>query len=205
MNPDIARELFSYICGQDRPFFVDGLPLPLDQRCLGLYLGALLTGFWLFATGIWRRALPPPIILRVDAVLLFAAMLGGLHVIDPGPLSRFAFGLWTGHVAILWLAGARTEFRRMTAPDGAGQPVWRNSDIAQSLIFPLVLAVFAAGFPLLLPAGWQFWTAAASLGVLALGAAAVAACEAALRSIYLGFCHAARAAGSIASNTIEDS
>ena len=50
-------DIFSHFCGQGSCFVVDGAALPVCQRCLGLYVGALLTAVWLAATGIWRRGL----------------------------------------------------------------------------------------------------------------------------------------------------
>jgi len=90
---EIAEHLFSFICGQARPFVVDGMSLPLGQRCLGLYFGAEVTLAWVLATRLWRRGMPGTGVLALGAAMLIAAMLGGLHVIDPGPLWRFGFGL----------------------------------------------------------------------------------------------------------------
>ena len=56
MSIESITELFSYLCGQSRSFVADGTTLPLDQRCLGLYVGALLTVLWLLGSGIWRRS-----------------------------------------------------------------------------------------------------------------------------------------------------
>jgi hypothetical protein len=175
MNLETARELFSYICGQSRSFVADGVLLPLDQRCLGLYVGALLTALWLLGSGIWRRGLPTRGVFGVNVALLFAAMLGGLHVIDPGPLWRFAFGLWTGHVATLWLSGAAVQFWHLSRPGAAAELRWRTTQIAQALAFPAGLAGLAAALPLLLPLGWRFWTAAAGLGVAVLAGTILAA------------------------------
>jgi hypothetical protein len=175
---ETAEHLFSIICGQARPFVVDGVPLPLGQRCLGLYVGAELTALWVLATRLWRRGLPGPTVVPVNAAMLFAAMLGGLHVIDPGPLWRFGFGLWTGHVAVLWLAGAAGHLWASAGPDSRRELPWRAAETAQALAFPAGLAALAALFPLL-PLGWHVWTAAAALGVFALAATFIAALVAA--------------------------
>jgi hypothetical protein len=170
MSIETATELFSYICGQSRSFLADGALLPVGQRCLGLYVGALLTVPWLLGTGIWRRGLPSWSVFHVNVAVLFAAMLGGLHVIDPGPLWRFAFGLWTGHVATLWLVGAAVHFWSLSQPDARAELPWRATEKVQGMAFPVALAGLAASFPMLLPLGWSFWTATAFLGVAALAA-----------------------------------
>ena len=178
MNVDTARELFSHICGQDRAFVADGMLLPVAQRCLGLYVGALLTALWLFGSGIWRRGLPSGSIVWLNVALLFAAMLGGLHVIDPGPLWRFACGLWTGHVCLLWLSSVAVQFLRLSRTGALEVLPWRTMDTVQGLALPAALVGLAALLPMLLALGWRFWTAAASLGVVVLATAITAALSA---------------------------
>jgi len=178
---ETADYLFSFICGQARPFVVDGVPLPLGQRCLGLYVGAELTVVWTLAMGMWRRGMPGTGVLALNAAMLFVAMLGGLHVIDPGPLWRFGFGLWTGHVAVLWLACAAGQLRSSADPDSRPELRWRIADTLPALGFPAGLAALATLFPFLLPLGWWFWTAAAALGVVVLGSTLAVAVVAAVR------------------------
>jgi len=117
---DAIAEIFSHLCGQERCFVVDGRALPLCQRCLGLYAGAALTMAWLIASGLWgrslwRRGLPCRSVLAVNILCLTAAMLGGMHIIDIGPRWRMLCGLWTGHVAVLWLVGASMHLWRAAA------------------------------------------------------------------------------------------
>jgi uncharacterized membrane protein len=160
--------LFSYVCGQVRSFYVDGIALPVDQRCLGLYLGAFLTALWLAGSGVWRRGLPGPGVLLVHIALLGAALLGGLHVIDPGPQWRLLFGLWTGHVVIFWLVGASMQLCSRGRSDPRLPLPWGASDRLQALVAPAALAGIAALFPLVLPPGWYFWAATAILGAAVL-------------------------------------
>ena len=182
MSLDTARELFSYICGQSRPFVADGVLLPLAQRCLGLYVGALLTALWLLGSGIWRCGLPTRSVFCLNLSLLVAAMLGGLHVVDPGPLWRFAFGLWTGHVVTLWLSGAAVQFWQLSRPNVVvGDFRWSLAQIAQGMAFPALLAGLAAVLPVLLPLGWRFWTVAAFSGVIVSAATILLAVLAAVR------------------------
>jgi hypothetical protein len=178
---ETAEQIFSFVCGQSRSFIADGAALPVCQRCLGLYLGAALTALWLLGTGIWRRGLPSWSVFLLNVAVLIAAMLGGLHVIDPGPLWRLAFGLWTGHVATLWLAGAAVHLSSLSRPDVRAELPWRATDKVQGLAFPVALAGLAALFPILLPLGWSFWTATAFLGA---GVLAATVLMAALAVVY---------------------
>ena len=172
---ETITHLFSLVCGQARSFYVDGVALPVGQRCLGLYLGALLTALWLAGSGIWRRGLPGPGVLVTHGALLGAAMLGGLHVIDPGPQWRLLFGLWTGHVVTFWLIGAGVQLHSSARPDSRRPLPWEASDRLQALVLPMVLTGIAALFPLVLPLGWHFWTTSAISGAAVLFAAMLVA------------------------------
>jgi len=110
---DALTYIFSHVCGQGRPFVLDGEALPVCQRCLGLYAGAALTGLWILASGLWRRALPERSAAYAHIVMLLAAMAGGVHWLDAGPTWRLVCGLWTGHVAMLWLVGGAGHFLRL--------------------------------------------------------------------------------------------
>ena len=178
---EIATEFFSLVCGQLRPFVVDGEALPVCQRCLGLYLGSLLTGLWLIGRGLWRRGLPGRVVIYVNSAILLTAMLGGLQAIDLGPQWRLACGLWTGHVATLWLAGATRQLWALSRPGLHRELAWLKQDRLQALMMPVTLAALALIFPTLLPLGWIFWTILASLGLLVLALAMlttlIAACS----------------------------
>lgn len=188
MMVETLTEMFSHICGQSRSFHIDGVPLPVDQRCLGLYVGAFLTALWLTGTGVWRRGLPGRGIVILHVALLVLAILGGRHVIDPGALWRFMLGLWTGHVVLLWLAGAAAELSHVSSPGGNVEPVWTARHTAQGVAFPILLAALAWALPAGLHLGWAFWSAAAILGVIALavglGLAAVALGRVGFRMIH---------------------
>ena len=109
----MLTEFFSHVCGQGRAFILDGEALPVCQRCLGLYAGAALTGLWLVASGAWRRALPERSVAYAHIAMLLAAIAGGVHWVDAGPAWRLVCGLWTGHVAMLWLVGGAGHFLRL--------------------------------------------------------------------------------------------
>jgi hypothetical protein len=160
---DFWHDMFSHVCGQGRCFIVDGEALPLCQRCLGLYMGAAVTGGWLAVSGMGRRGFPGVGAVVMHSGLLLAALLGGIHVIDPGPQFRMLCGLWTGHVMVLWLSFA-AQMRR-----GVGGR-WRRGELAQVWVVPWVLAAGAMGFGFVTHGAWV-WVAlaVAGMGVLVAG------------------------------------
>ena len=163
-------ELFQHVCSQGRCFSIDQTPLPVCQRCLGLYCGFAVTVVWLMLSGIWRRGLAPNGVLALHVGVLLAAMAGGLHWIDPGPRWRLACGLWTGHVAALWIIGGTVEqirLRRLRpGRDGLGRRGgWtRSSAVEAAVALPLLFAA-AMAFPALAGLGWWFWTLLAAIGL----------------------------------------
>ncbi len=105
MNAIDLGSLFSYVCGQGRCFVIHGSVLPVCQRCLGLYAAVVVSGTALLFSGTWRRGYPSRNKVVLHALMLLTAMLGGLHAIDGGPAWRLICGLWTGHVAVVWVSG----------------------------------------------------------------------------------------------------
>jgi len=168
MSGEVLQYVFSLVCGQRNCFIVDGAPLCVCQRCLGLYAGAALTAAWLAATGLWRRGLPCRSVLVLHAAALLAAMLGGLHLIDAGPTWRFTCGLWTGHVTISWLIGGTVHPRTAPKP-------WRKRDKLAALTAVALLSIAGLAVNGLLSAGAGFWNALACAGVLVLISALIAA------------------------------
>ena len=162
-------DIFSYVCGQGRCFVVDDAALPVCQRCLGLYVGAAGTGMWIILRGLWRRGFPPWPVFVGNVAALLAAMLGGLHVADFGPLWRLACGLWTGHVAVGWLVAGAAHLRAGRPRVPAFAP-WRPADRLLGCLWPPLLGALAWGFGPLLAFGRAFWTAAAAGGAVVLAA-----------------------------------
>jgi len=180
---DTVTGIFSAVCGQNHCLPAGGALLPVCQRCLGLYVGALLTAAWLAATGLWRRGLPSWSVFVVHVAVLLAAMFGGLHAWGDSPAMKVACGLWTGHVAMLWLVGGAVHLRLGSRRAGGPQLPWRTRDKLQALAAPLLLAGLAAAAPRAMALGWWPWTAAALLGAAALllaGALALVATAASL-------------------------
>lgn len=175
-------DVFAHLCGQGRCFVIDGEPLPVCQRCLGLYAGASVAAIWLAATGALRVSLPGRPVVLLHSLMLLVAMAGGLHWIDAGPRWRLLCGLWTGHVAVLWLAMASGQLTR-SASDAppAGTERKRRRD-RQLVELAAGLAVAAAVFPRLALLGWTFWAGVVVGGAIAVGGAVLAAVTAVLHA-----------------------
>ena len=166
---DMLNELFAYVCGQGRPFVLDGEALPVCQRCLGLYAGAALTGLWILASGLWRRGLPERSAAYAHIVMLLAAMAGGVHWLDAGPTWRLVCGLWTGHVAMLWLVGGAAHFLRLAGREPFQDPPWPRGLRIQALAAGPVLAMLAVAFTQFVSSGWHV-----AAGLIVIGAAGLA-------------------------------
>ena len=168
---DIVVKACSHFCGQVRCFTVDGQALPVCQRCLGLYLGALITLAWLIASGVWRHGLPGKRVMAVHAMALLVAGLGGLHVIDIGPRWRLACGLLTGHVTAFWLAAGIACLWRNAKLGAVSSPRLAQGQV---IAMPLLLGIVSAFCRPPAPLSWWLWTTTACLGIAALWSLSVA-------------------------------
>ena len=192
---ETLTESLHYLCSQGRCFVIDQSPLPVCQRCLGLYTGFALTVVWLGLSGVWRRGLASSGVLAFHVAVLLLAMAGGLHWLDPGPRWRLACGLWTGHVAALWIIGGMMEGKagRLFRPAKGNRhllceaahrthadrepfqqevPVtfsspWPRWATLQAVLAVPLLFILAMAFPWLTPLGWWFWTVVALTGIAA--------------------------------------
>jgi uncharacterized membrane protein len=171
----VLSELFGYLCGQGRCFVIGGEPLPVCQRCLGVYVGAAVTMLWMLASGVFRHGLPPRLVAVIETVSLAAAMIGGLHALDVGPAWRMLCGLWTGHVAVVWLVGASVQLFGTGSSGGTHATRWRRGQIIQGAGAPVVLALFVLAPTHLRNTGWWFWTVVALVGLVAITVAAAVA------------------------------
>lgn len=167
-------EIFSHVCGQGHGFAAGGAPLPVCCRCFGLYAGAAATAAWMLASGVWRRGLPSWSVFAANVAVLLAAMLGGLRVFGASPAWKLTFGLWTGHVAMLWLVGGAFHLRTLSGARRIQLP-WRLSDKLTGLALPAALLALARLVGPALELGWHFWSAVVICGAAALLAAVVAA------------------------------
>jgi hypothetical protein len=169
---DAVTNFFAHLCSQGRCFVLDGEALPICQRCFGLYAGAAVTGAWLLLAGGWRCGLPNRAAGWVQGIALFAAMLGGLHAIDAGPAWRLTCGLWTGHVAALWLTGAGVQLAQVALPDVRLMRAWRRPQNVQLLAACPILAAAAWIFATRVETGWLACTVVACVGAAFLVVAA---------------------------------
>lgn len=171
MTVQTLQTLFSHICGQGRCFLVDGAPLPVCQRCMGLYAAAAITGACLLATGTWRRGLPSRGVMLMHASMLLAAMLGGLHTIDAGSAWRLICGLWTGHVAITWLLNGSAILSSRISPASLSLRYALFTPVNQPLTWvayssPILYVFGAVAFVQMQPPGWWIWTVLMCAGVI---------------------------------------
>ncbi len=164
-----AGDVLGWLCGRGRCFVLDGAGLWVCQRCLGLYGGAVVAWGLALATGLWRRGLPPVWVPAAQASVLAAALLGGLHVIDPSAGWRVTCGLWTGQVAVGWMIWGASE---LTRPD---RPAWSVRDQLAAIV-PLAIAPLAGWLIAAGPPGPRWvWNMVAMLGAI-LAAAALLLC-----------------------------
>ena len=168
MDADTLTTVFRHLCGQGRCFVVDGVALPVCQRCFGLYVGAAVTGVWLLASGLWRRGLPSRRVGTAQGLLLLAAMLGGIHAIDLGPTWRVLCGLWTGHGVLSWLVGGAQHLRSASRGAAGGAPRWTGRDELQWSCVAGWLTLAALLLPIQGVLGWSAWTAIVAGGAVSL-------------------------------------
>jgi uncharacterized membrane protein len=179
---EFLTEIFSYICGRNRCFVIDGAALPVCQRCLGLYVGAFFTLSWLILTRTYRRGLPSWSVTMLHIAMILTAMVGGIHLLDLGPRWRLLCGLWTGHVITLWLIGAGIQLRLLDKMIGwhayaklrhvhpaPAQLSWQGKHKIGALLCILLLTLLAVFFPYLQILGWHFWSIIILLGLIGLG------------------------------------
>ena len=156
---DLER-IFSHLCSSPRCFIVDGEPLALCQRCLGLYVGASLTLIAWFTLRIHQRGLPPWHVLLAQLAILSLATLGGLHIIDTGPAWRFVCGLWTGHTAIAWMLCAGNSL--------TNAPPWTRRQAGGAWLLIAATCALAAASPLISHTPRLIWLLFAMAGMAAI-------------------------------------
>jgi len=138
--------LFSFLCHQNvaRSFEINGLLLPLCQRCTGVYLGMGISFIWLLANRYYKKDLPPRSIIYVNIISMLIMPVFGFHILDPGPAWRLWSGLIFGNaVAFLVLPGSS-----LICNDGkAAQSYTRLSTLSFFLVF-ILLNTIPLWFPI---------------------------------------------------------
>jgi uncharacterized membrane protein len=173
-------EISGYVCGQqmDHTWFPAGWPLPVCQRCTGLYVGAalalaLLLGFRPRLAG-W--------FLWVHGLFLLGMAPFGLHWIKHGPVVRTLTGLLFGAAIVAFLAPWPIEvlhdllearrLRIAPANPGLAWPSTTSSglhDRSRTRCYWLVLGLAAAGLPLLCQSNSPSAAGLAIVGIVAGG------------------------------------
>ncbi len=166
---ELLTEIFSYVCGQNRCFIIEGEALPVCQRCLGLYAGVFFTLTWVILSRAYRRGLPSRSITLLHIGMILTAMAGGMHLLDTGPRWRLLCGLWTGHVVTLWLLGGGIQLRFLSSRRSVLQPPWRIQEKIGASITAGLVTLLAVLFPYLQILGSFFWSIVILLGFLASG------------------------------------
>jgi hypothetical protein len=139
---------------------------------------------WIAAGRLWRRGLPPRIVLVVHVAVLAAALLGGLHVIDAGAAWRLVCGLLSGHVFLLWLTSGAGYLWRLRRVESSPPPPWRRGQTIWALVMVPLLAAAGVAFAEYLPPPRPLWVAASVAGLIALAIAVVWAVVAGARWAY---------------------
>lgn len=122
---DTLFHVFGRVCGQqiDHTWLPGGLPLPVCQRCTGLYIGAVLAAVLL----VWFRPRLERWFLWLHGLFLVAMAPCGLHWIGNGPQARTISGLVFGAAVVLFLTlwpaevfGVGTGTERLESPPTSG-------------------------------------------------------------------------------------
>ena len=175
---ETLSDILAHLCGRGTCFVSDGQSLPVCVRCLGLYVGAMLTGLWVLASGVWRRGLVGWIVFPLHVAVLLAAMLGGLGVWGLSSGWKLTFGLWTGHVLELWFVGGAGHLWRLSRRPRPPQSPWPARDTLQALAAPALLGGLALLIPRAMFLGPAAWTILAAAGAALLVAGVLAALSA---------------------------
>jgi uncharacterized membrane protein len=111
----LIRSFFSSLCHQDpaRSFVIDGSPVAVCVRCLGIYWGT--------PVGMLLRPKKAPTLLAIAMALnLLDVATGAIHWHGNLPLTRFLLGLLLGAGAVLSSPLGRSPLRLFLQRDVSG-------------------------------------------------------------------------------------
>ncbi len=97
--------ILSVVCGQVHCWAPGGVPMPVCERCLGLYLGAL----WSLILILTLRASPTRAMLWLHGMAMLVIVPFGYHLVPHGPVLRTVTGFLFGVGMVYYLALVSAE------------------------------------------------------------------------------------------------
>jgi len=92
-------QIFSHVCGQAHCWAPGGVVMPVCERCLGLYLGAL----WSLGLILTLRAAPSRALVWLHGMAMLAMPPFGYHFVPHGPIVRTVTGFLFGVGMVYYL------------------------------------------------------------------------------------------------------
>jgi uncharacterized membrane protein len=92
-------QIFSHVCGQVHCWAPGGVAMPVCERCLGLYLGAL----WSLGLIVTLRAAPSRALVWLHGMAMLAMLPFGYHLVPHGPTVRTVTGFLFGVGMVYYL------------------------------------------------------------------------------------------------------
>ena len=142
---NLLREAFSHICGQQHCWVLDGMTLPLCQRCTGLYVGAFcgLTLVLLF------RPRPRAFVYWLNGLFMLFMLPFGFHLVAHGGFMRTLTGALFGFGLVYYLVLNPGTLWRIWGSDSCSRTVSYLLAVT-STVAALLVAVYAGG-------SWVAW------------------------------------------------
>jgi uncharacterized membrane protein len=161
-------QIFSHVCGQVHCWAPGGVAMPVCERCLGLYLGAL----WSFVLVLILRTSPTRWMLWSHGMAMLVMLPFGYHFVPHGPAIRTVSGFLFGMGMVYYLALVPAEILQLE------RFVKNRSAIgyAVAALLPVPLILFAVKNGSAFAGSRLALLAAAGLAVAALLALTNAAC-----------------------------
>ncbi len=97
---EYLSEFFSYVCGQQHCWVLDGETLPFCQRCTGLYAGACFA----LVLVLLFRPMPGALTYWIHGAFMLAMFPFGFHLLEHGGLVRTFTGALFSSGLVYYLA-----------------------------------------------------------------------------------------------------
>ena len=130
--------IFSLVCGQVHCWAPGGLSMPVCERCLGLYVGAV----WALVLVVLLRASPTRAMLWLHGMAMLAMLPFGYHFVPHGPIVRTVTGFLFGTGMVYYLALIPVEVLQLERL-AKSRPVIPYTVVA---VVPLPWILFAANY-----------------------------------------------------------